>query len=130
MRADIEIAGIQVPQADWEATPASIRALVLVLSERLQQQDERIRQLEERLNQNSKNSSKPPSADGFGPSCRPPKTVKKRPPQEPSKPPLVKCVSSSRAPLVTRFRRCCHRSAQTVVHRSTGMTATLIVINS
>ena len=87
MRADIEIAGIQVPQADWEATPASIRALVLVLSERLQQQDERIRQLEERLNQNSKNSSKPPSADGFGPSCRPPKTVKKRPPQEPSKPP-------------------------------------------
>jgi len=71
MRADIEIAGIQVPQADWEATPASIRALVLVLSERLQQQDERIRQLEERLNQNSKNSSKPPSADGFGPSCRP-----------------------------------------------------------
>lgn len=56
---DIEIAGIKVPKADWDRTPASIQALVLVLSERLNQ-------LEEKLNQNSQNSSKPPSSDGFG----------------------------------------------------------------
>ena len=78
MSEEIEIAGIKVPKADWEATPASIQALVLVLSERLQQQDERIRQLEERLNQNSKNSSKPPSSDGFGQSLKPQKQGQKR----------------------------------------------------
>ncbi len=50
MSEEIDIAGIKVPKADWAATPASIQALVVVLSERLQQQDERIRQLEERLN--------------------------------------------------------------------------------
>ncbi|NER01046.1 MAG: hypothetical protein F6K30_30875 [Cyanothece sp. SIO2G6] len=73
MSAEIEIAGIKVPQADWEATPPSIRALVLLMSqrlsdqaERIKAQDERLRQLEERLNQSSKNSSKPPSSDGFG----------------------------------------------------------------
>jgi hypothetical protein len=54
MSEEIEIAGIKVPQVDWAATPASIQALVVVLSERLQQQDDRIRHLEERLNQNSK----------------------------------------------------------------------------
>ena len=35
MKEEIEIAGIEVPQVDWEATPPSIRALVRVLSERL-----------------------------------------------------------------------------------------------
>jgi transposase len=40
MNEEIEIAGIKVPQVDWAATPASIQALVVVLSERLQQQDE------------------------------------------------------------------------------------------
>ncbi|MEM6716922.1 MAG: DUF6444 domain-containing protein, partial [Cyanobacteria bacterium P01_C01_bin.147] len=84
MSEDIEIAGIKVPKADWEATPASIQALVLVLSERLQQQDERLRQLEERLNQHSQNSSKPPSSDGFGPSLKPKKSAK-RPSRGPSK---------------------------------------------
>jgi len=60
MKADeMEIAGIKVPKADWDKTPASIQALVLVPSERLNQ-------LEEKLNQNSQNSSKPPSSDGFG----------------------------------------------------------------
>ena len=57
MSEEIEIAGVKVPRADWEATPASIRALVLVLSERLKQQDERLSQLEERLKQTSQISS-------------------------------------------------------------------------
>ena len=80
MSEDIEIAGIKVPKADWEATPPSIQALVRVLEARLAQQNERLIEqseqlaklnerlidLEERLNQTSKNSSKPPSTDGFG----------------------------------------------------------------
>ena len=59
MSEEKEIAGIKVPKADWDATPVSIQALVLALSERLSA-------LEEKLNQNSQNSSKPPSSDGFG----------------------------------------------------------------
>jgi hypothetical protein len=86
MSEEIEIAGIKVPKADWEGTPASIQALVLVLSERLKQQDERIRQLEERLNQNSQNSSKPPASDGFGQSLKPQKQRPKRHPRGKSKP--------------------------------------------
>jgi len=59
MSDEIEIAGIRVPRADWDATPASIQMLVRVLSERLMA-------LEEKSNQSSQNSSKPPSTDGFG----------------------------------------------------------------
>ena len=78
--SEIEIGGIRLPRADWEATPPSIQALVRVLESRLAQQNERLIEqsdqlaklnerlidLEERLNQTSKNSSKPPSTDGFG----------------------------------------------------------------
>ena len=35
MSEEIEIAGIKVPKADWDTTPASIQTLVMVLSERL-----------------------------------------------------------------------------------------------
>jgi len=59
MEETVEIAGIKVPQADWEATPPSIQSLVLALNEQLNH-------LEEQLNQNSQNSSKPPSTDGLG----------------------------------------------------------------
>jgi len=59
MSPEIEIAGIKIPQSDWEATPASIRALVQSLSEQLGH-------IEEKLNKNPKNSSKPPSSQGFG----------------------------------------------------------------
>lgn len=59
MSEDIEIAGLKVPKADWDATPESIQALVRVLGDRLTH-------VEERLNQSSQNSSKPPSSDGFG----------------------------------------------------------------
>jgi transposase len=31
----ITIAGIEIPKTDWEATPASVQAVVMVLSERL-----------------------------------------------------------------------------------------------
>ena len=86
MSEEIEISGIKVPKADWEATPPSIRALVLVLSDRLSQQDERIQQLEERLNQTSKNSSKPPSSDGSGQSSGKEKNRKKRAAKRSSKP--------------------------------------------
>ena len=86
MSEAIEISEIKGPKADWEATPPSIRALVLVLSERLRQQDERIQQLEERLNQTSKNSSKPPSSDGFGQSSSKRKKAQKRASQDRSKP--------------------------------------------
>jgi hypothetical protein len=58
MGEEIEIAGIRVPKADWDATPASIKAVVVVLSERLSA-------IEEQLKQNSQNSSHPPSSDGF-----------------------------------------------------------------
>ena len=68
---EIEIAGIKVPKADWDATPASIQALVIVLSERLSQ-------LEEKLDQNSRNSSKPPSTDGFGKPAKGKGKVKKQ----------------------------------------------------
>jgi len=85
MSEEIEIAGIKVPKADWEATPPSIRTLVLVMSQRLEeqaaqikQQEERIKELEERLNQSSKNSSKPPSSDGFGQSSNHRKKAQKR----------------------------------------------------
>ncbi len=58
MSAEINIAGIQIPQSDWDATPESVKAVVTVLSERLAY-------IEEQLNQNSQNSSRPPSSDGF-----------------------------------------------------------------
>ena len=59
MSEDIEIAGVKIPKSDWEASPASMRLLVTVLSERLAA-------LEEQIKQNSQNSSRPPSSDGFG----------------------------------------------------------------
>ncbi|MGB3496359.1 MAG: IS66 family transposase [Elainellaceae cyanobacterium] len=74
MSDEIEIAGIQVPRADWEATPASIQMLVRVLSERLMV-------LEEKVNQSSQNSSKPPSTDGFGKGIKA-KGKGKKPPRE------------------------------------------------
>lgn len=61
-----EIAGTAVPKADWEATPASIQMVVRVLHERLSA-------LEEQLRQNSQNSSKPPSGDGFAKATKPSK---------------------------------------------------------
>lgn len=58
MSSKIEIAGIEISGLDWNATPESIKAVVIVLSERLAY-------IEEQLKQNSQNSSRPPSSDGF-----------------------------------------------------------------
>ena len=52
-----------VTPEDWDATPASVRAWIDELSGNLQQLQERVRDLEQRLNQNSQNSSVPPSRD-------------------------------------------------------------------
>jgi transposase len=48
---------------DWNATPRVVRELVWQLLQQSEQLQQRIAALEERLNQNSRNSSKPPSSD-------------------------------------------------------------------
>jgi hypothetical protein len=60
-----------IPTEDWAATPESVRMLVAVLLQTIEQLQRRIEQLEERLNQNSSNSSKPPSSDPPGKPARP-----------------------------------------------------------
>ncbi|MDZ7414516.1 MAG: IS66 family transposase [candidate division KSB1 bacterium] len=48
---------------DWAATPPAVKALVLSLLETVAALQKRVAELEERVNQNSRNSSKPPSSD-------------------------------------------------------------------
>jgi len=48
---------------DWAATPRAVKALVLSLLETVAALQKRVAELEERVNQNSRNSSKPPSSD-------------------------------------------------------------------
>ena len=55
MSGEMEIAGIKIAVADWNATPKSVKAVVTVLSERLGY-------IEEQIKQNSQNSSRPPKA--------------------------------------------------------------------
>ncbi len=57
-------------ESDWLATPEPVRRYVEMLEQRVEQLEatvaqliRRIEQLESRLNQNSQNSSKPPSSD-------------------------------------------------------------------
>ncbi|MGF1494725.1 MAG: IS66 family transposase [Microcoleaceae cyanobacterium] len=66
----LEISEVKIPREDWEATPASVQAVVMrqwqntkELKERLGKLEAQLSQLEERLKQNSKNSSRPPSRD-------------------------------------------------------------------
>ena len=72
MGNEIEIGGERIPEKDWETTPKSVkRALVNLaaqvkeLSEQLKSVNERLAMAEEKLNQNSSNSSRPPSSDEF-----------------------------------------------------------------
>jgi transposase len=59
---------------DWTATPSAVRELIGVLLQRLGALEQQVAQLQERLNQNSGNSSKPPSSDPPNAPPRPKRT--------------------------------------------------------
>ncbi|MDG3002420.1 IS66 family transposase [Paludisphaera mucosa] len=69
-----------IPAEYWDALPAELRpgllAIVAAFEARIAAQDARIAELEARLDQNSSNSSRPPSSD--------PPHLKSAPPREPS----------------------------------------------
>lgn len=63
----------EIAKEDWESTPSSVRELVMKLAKENEELREKVgrlevglSQVEERLNQNSKNSSRPPSKDEPG----------------------------------------------------------------
>jgi DNA-binding transcriptional MerR regulator len=66
MIEEIELGGIKVPLRDLETTPESIKQVLKILMEERKEIKQRIEELEEKLNKNSKNSSIPPSKNGFG----------------------------------------------------------------
>ena len=84
---EIEIAGEKIPEQDWDIAPESVKRALKNLAEHVKQLSERLATVEERLNQNSSNSSRPPSSDGLGqeptkvPKQRQPKRRQKRPRQ-------------------------------------------------
>ena len=63
---EIEIGTEKIAEKDWDATPESVKRALLNLAEQVKQLSERLSVVEEQLNQNSSNSSRPPSSDGFG----------------------------------------------------------------
>src|SRR5262245_62723433 len=69
-----------IPAELWDQIPPAAQAVVLALvqqyEQRLQALEKRVDELEQRLNQNSTNSSRPPSSDA--------PHVKRRPPKPPS----------------------------------------------
>jgi len=76
-------AGPPLPADLWDSLPPEARALILALRAevaelrtKVREQQRQVQQLQERLNQNSTNSSRPPSSD--------PPTVKRAPPKLPS----------------------------------------------
>lgn len=62
-----------IAPTDWEATPPSVRLVMLALLEQVQTFQTRITDLEARLNLHSGNSSRPPSSDPPSAPPRPPK---------------------------------------------------------
>lgn len=73
MRKMFRVGSYEVPKEDWESTPASVRELMVKIAkeneelrEKVNKLEARLGQLEERLNQNSRNSSRPPSKDEPG----------------------------------------------------------------
>lgn len=79
MTEEIDLGGIKVPAADWEATPESIKLVLMFLMEEQKQMKEKIEELEERLNKNSRNSSIPPSKNGFAANVKSKLKPKKKP---------------------------------------------------
>ena len=81
------IYGIEIPNSDWDNTPASVRELVEKLGQRIQKSEEKLvnsearnQELLEKINRTSKNSSSPPSSDlpGTSKSLEKKKSGKKR----------------------------------------------------
>jgi DNA-binding transcriptional MerR regulator len=79
MIEEIELGGIKVPLRDLETTPESIKQVLKILLEERKETKQRIEELEEKLNKNSKNSSIPPSKNGFGVKLDKENKVKKKP---------------------------------------------------
>jgi len=77
-RVNIETAPAGISAEDWNATPLALRQLVLTLLETVEHLQQRVAALEERLNQNSQNSSKPPSSDPPHAPPRPPRACSGR----------------------------------------------------
>ena len=76
-------AGLPLPADLWDSLPPEARALILALRAeaaelraKVQALQQQVDELQDRLNQNSTNSSRPPSTD--------PPTVKRAPPKPPS----------------------------------------------
>ena len=76
------IYGIEIPNSDWEKTPASVKELVEKLGQRIKQSEKELadkesqnQELLEKINRTSNNSSSPPSADP--PSAEKPSQKKK-----------------------------------------------------
>jgi transposase len=57
------VEGLPISQEDWEATHKPAQVLILALMDQIAWLHKRIEELEGRLNQNSNNSSRPPSSD-------------------------------------------------------------------
>jgi transposase len=69
-------AGPPLPADLWNSLPPEARALILALRAEVAQLRAKVQELQDRLNQNSTNSSRPPSTD--------PPALKRRPPRPPS----------------------------------------------
>lgn len=67
----IEIAGRKIPNCDWDKTPESVKLVIEEYHAIVAGLTVRVSALEERLNKNSKNSSIPPSKNGFGGAKKP-----------------------------------------------------------
>ena len=61
-----------------KSNPETLVDIILVFQEQVQTLTKRVTDLEQRLNQNSKNSSKPPSSDGLAKKPRTTKSLRKR----------------------------------------------------
>ncbi len=68
---NIETAPAGISAEDWSATPIGVRQLVLTLLGTMEHLQHRVADLEERVNQNSRNSSQPPSSDALNAPPRP-----------------------------------------------------------
>lgn len=55
--------GMPIPVEDWEKTPPSVQAVIVMIWRDNQTLKEQVEKLQERVNKNSQNSSKPPSSD-------------------------------------------------------------------